>query len=201
MNDTTFEPIEDEIDVTDPVVLLEQLKQKADTLGITYSSRIGLDALRAKVEAAMADPKDEVESVSDVPKLKAETKAEAAARFRQDILMEEMRLIRVRITNLNPSKKELTGEIFTVANKFIGIVKKFVPYGEVTDDGYHIPNVIYKQLKEREFLSVKTRTVNGQIHVEQRWAKEFALEVLDQLDQRALDKLAAAQAASAGGSN
>lgn len=177
---------------------LTLLKQRADMLGITYASRIGVDKLKAKIEAKLNGTKEEGdadEASVDEPEL---TEQQKFMKLREEMLADEMKLIRLRITNLNPNKRELHGEIFTVANKAIGIVKKYVPYGEATEDGYHVPNVIYKQLKERKFLNIRTyrNKTNGEIVVEQTWAPEFALEVLPQLTQEELNHLAAAQAAA-----
>jgi hypothetical protein len=100
---------------------------------------------------------------------------------------------------MDPKKKDLSGEIFTVANRVVGAVKKFIPYGAATDNGYHIPNIIFKQLQERQFLNIKTRKDNrGRTIVETSMVREFALEVLPQLTPQELAKLAAAQAAAAG---
>lgn len=172
--------------------VLEQLKRKADTLGVKYSARIGIDALREKINAALIG---EVQAVEETAVL---TKEQREIKLRQEILEREMKLVRVRITNLNPAKKELEGELLTVANSFIGDVKKFIPYGEKTDNGYHIPFVLYTELKDRKFLSVRTRTVNGQIVIEERWVPEFALEVMEQLTPKELTNLANQQAAAAG---
>lgn len=119
--------------------------------------------------------------------------------LRQKIMSEQMALVRVRITNLDPKKKDLPGEIFTVANEYLGTVKKFIPYGEVTDSGYHIPLCLYNQLKERTFVSIKTRKgTRGTVLIESQDAREFSLEVLPQLDVNDLARLAASQAAAAG---
>lgn len=177
---------------------LELLKRKADTMGIKYGPRIGVDALRGKINAALndepgGDSDDEAEA-----KVETLTKAQREAKMRSEIQDESMKLIRVRIANMNPTKRDLQGEIFTVANRFIGTVCKFIPYGEATENGYHVPKVIYDQLKERKFLQVKTRTVNGQIVIDQRWVPEFSLEILDPLTEKELKTLAASQAAAAG---
>jgi hypothetical protein len=125
--------------------------------------------------------------------------AEKPMTLRQKMIKEQMRLVRVRITNLNPNKKDLSGEIFTFANEIIGAVKKFVPYGEATENGYHIPYCIYQQLKEREFVNIKTRkTSKGQVVVETGMAREFALEVMPQLTEVELARLAASQSAAEG---
>lgn len=116
--------------------------------------------------------------------------------LRQAQMEEQMKLVRLRITNLDPKKKDLPGEILTVANRFIGTVRKYVPYGEVTDNGWHVPQCIYQMLKDREFLNIRVRKGSrGQEIVETNWAREFALDVLEPLTEVELARLAAAQAA------
>lgn len=186
----------DEMESLDELALL---KQRADLMGIGYSSRIGLEALKAKIERKMNDLPEEAVSASPVAP-RGMSKADKEAKLRDEIQKEGLKLIRLRITNLNPNKKDLHGEIFTVANRYLGIVKKFIPYGEVTDGGYHVPNVLYEQLKTRRFLSIRTRRdqKTGEQIVDQNWVPEFALEVLPQLTEAEIAKLAAAQAAAGG---
>lgn len=192
--------------------ILAMLKTKAENMGVAYGPRIGIDALREKINKALSDdPVEDADEGEDEAEAKAEkaaqnsetrklTKIEREAQMRHDIQSNAMRLVRLRISNLNPAKKEVPGEIFTVANRFIGNVKKYIPYGEATDSGYHVPHVIYEQMKERKYLSVKTKTVNGQIEVMTRWVPEFALEILDPLTPVELKKLAVQQAVAAGNS-
>jgi hypothetical protein len=118
--------------------------------------------------------------------------------LRQRLYNEQMKLVRLNITNLDPKKADLQGELLAVGNKFIGTVKMFVPYGEVTDDGWHVPYIIYKELERRKFLSIRTtkdrRT--GQVKVSKSWAKEFSLTILPPLSEEELKRLAVAQAAA-----
>lgn len=118
--------------------------------------------------------------------------------LRQKIWNDNMRLVRVRIQNLDPKKKDLSGEIFTVANKYLGNVKRFVPYGEQTDDGWHIPYVIYVELASRKFLSISSvkDRVTKQVKVVKRWTKEFSLDMLPPLTAEEIQRLATAQAAA-----
>lgn len=179
---------------------LTMLKQRATQMGIKFRPQIGVDSLRDKVNAAIKgtpEPKDEVSEDSDEPAI---SETQRKANVRQKMKKEQMKLVRVRITNMNPNKKDLAGEIFTVASKYLGIVKKFVPYGEATEDGYHLPLVMLNQLKSRKFLSIKTRRdrTNGNIIVDQRWAPEFAIEELEPLTPVELKELAASQAAKGG---
>ncbi len=120
--------------------------------------------------------------------------------LREQLVAREMALVRCRITNMDPKKANLPGEIFTVANEFLGTVKKYIPYGEATDDGYHIPMCLYTNLVERTFVSIKTiKNKNGRgTTTTTSDAREFAIEVLPPLTVTELGRLASAQAAAAG---
>ncbi len=128
------------------------------------------------------------------------SKQSREANLRTRIRQDAMRLVRCRITNLDPKKKDLHGEVISVGNRYIGTVKKFIPFGEQTENGYHIPKVLFDELAGREFLHIKTTRVKktGQINVETKYVKEFSLEVLPQLTQAELADLAAQQAAANG---
>lgn len=137
-----------------------------------------------------------------VPQVKAAPAPAPAKKLsmREQLVAEQTALVRCRITNLDPKKADLPGEIFTVANEYIGTIRKYIPYGEVTDDGYHIPVAIYNQLIERTFVSIKTvknKNGRGATTVTQD-AREFAIEVMPQLTPDELARLANAQAAAAG---
>lgn len=190
------EEIENDADAEAEVSERDILVTRANQLGIKFSPNIGTDTLRERVSAALND-----EPAAAPAEAEGELSTqEIHRRIRETQKKEQLKLVRLRITNLNPNKKELMGEIFTVANNHVGIVKKFVPYGEATEDGYHVPYIIYTQLKSRRFLNIKTKRnrQTGQIEVEQNWAPEFALEVLDPLTPEQLRQLANRQAAAAG---
>ena len=185
---------------------LDMLMKKADQLGVTYRSNIGIETLRAKINAKLNDEPEELDDEGEeeqqkaAPKKKAMTKAEIIQAERDRQAKEQMALVRVRIACLNPAKREIKGEIITVANRFVGTVRKFVPFGEATDEGYHVPRILLKELKSRKFNSVTTRKgPNGQMLPVQRMVPEFSIEELEPLTQDQINKLAAAQAAAAGG--
>ncbi|WP_199097225.1 hypothetical protein [Dyella sp. ASV21] len=200
---------------------LTLLKERATAMGIAYSPNIGLEALKAKVNAKLnsedetaghgegtGESEAETAAAPPAPAAKPQkadkparepTAAEALQAETMKQHAEQMKLVRIRVTNLNPAKKDLRGEIFTVANAILGTVRKFVPYGEDTDNGYHVPQIIYNELKEKKFVSVKTKKgEHGQMHVEQRLVPEFALEVLPPLTKEELNQLARQQAAAQG---
>lgn len=209
---------------------MEMLKERADLLGVTYSNNIGIETLRKRVEDAMAgnpqdpEPESEQAAVPSMESLTADLTAQVAATtsvtakasnplvqdeasvqgkpisLRDHMRLTQMKLVRVRIQNLDPKKSNLPGEIFAVANEYLGDVKKYIPFGEVTDNGYHIPYCLYKMLKNRRFLNVRERKDrDGKIHVETSWVKEFALELLPDLSPEELKQLATAQIAASSG--
>lgn len=185
---------------------LTLLKERAKVMGIPFSNNISLETLRKRVA-------DKMEGKGEAPEINALTgdpeiaqamaakplnqKANAVA-LRKLMYAQQMRQVRVRITNMDPKKKDLPGEIWTLANEYLGTVRKFVPYGEQTDDGFHIPYCLYRLLDSKRFLhirDVKDRTT-GIVRQDKVWAKEFSLDVLPTLTQAELDRLAAAQAAA-----
>lgn len=187
---------------------LDHLKAKAKFMGLSHSPNIGVDALRKKINDHVAGipeapaVQEQLIVTQQAPAPRVETEAERNARIREEVRSDALRLVRLRITNMNPDKKELHGEIMTVANRFLGEVKKYIPFDEAASEvGYHVPYCLYLMMKDRTFLQKKTRKDArhpGQIHVDQRWVKEFALEVLDPLTPEELNQLAAAQAAARG---
>jgi hypothetical protein len=194
-----FAPDAVEDDAPAPQVTeIDMLKSRAKLMGVPFSGNIGVEALKAKIKAKIDGEKAD-EGVEVVAAAEPVAAPQTYQTKRQKMIAEKMKLVRLRITNLNPAKKNLPGEIFTVANRVLGTVKKFIPYGEATDNGYHVPYIIYQQLKDREFVNIKTRKDSrGRTHVETNMAREFALEVLPQLTPVELARLAAQQAAAQG---
>ena len=180
-----------------PAEELELLKKRALTLGITFSPRIGVDALRAKVQAKLdgtdvaAEDEDGEDGEKPEPAVR-KTRAEIEQETRDRVQREAMKLVRCRVHNLNPAKNDLTGEIFTVGNKFLGTVRRMIPYGADT----HIEQVLYDDLVARQYQHIASREKNGKIDVATRLVPEFNIEVLDPLTPEELQELALQQAAA-----
>lgn len=116
------------------------------------------------------------------------TKKQQIQAEREKQWAEQLRLRRVQIVCLNPLKKDLKGEVISVQNKFLGTVRKFIPFGEATDKGYHIPHVLLTELQGRQFQSITVKKVGQTSLPEHRLVKEFAINILPDLT---LDELAA----------
>jgi hypothetical protein len=194
------EQTDDMEEMLSPIDELALLKERAKMMGIGISGNIGVDALKKKIENHINGSKnqedyDEEKEVA-AAKAKKKSKAEIEQEIREKLWAEEMALVRCKIYNLNPSKRDLYGEIVTVSNRYLGTVKKFIPFGEATDNGYHIPKVLYNDLKTRQFQSINTKTVGGKIEVKTRMVPEYSIEVMPPLTAEELQELALAQEAA-----
>lgn len=173
-----------DLDIIDPNEELNSLKERATLLGIKFSNNIGVDTLRAKVNAKLEEGNLASEATDNKVAL------------RKSVKDEELKLVRIRLSVMNPMKKTWRGEVFTVANSVIGTVKKFVPFGpNFYSNGYHVPNCIYKMLRDRTFLNISTVEKNGRITTQTEFLPEFSITVLPPLTKEELEELAAAQAA------
>lgn len=178
---------------------LEQLKEQAKLMGIEVRGNMSEATLAARIAAkrdGTDEPAETAAPAKEAPKL---SKSQLEAKLRLEQIKEQTALVRIRITCLNPLKAEWGGEIITVGNAYIGTHRKFVPFGEQTDNGYHVPKIIFEELKSRKFHAIRTKNVNGVISTEgSRVVPEFAIEVLPPLTPEELKNLATAQAAAAG---
>lgn len=157
---------------------LETLKERADLMGIKYSPNIGIDTLREKVNAQLAKPEPE------------ETGPVMTGSLRYTALREDaMKLIRVIVTNLNPSKKESEAEFFKVGNRLL-TATRLVPFEQET----HIENIILNALKGRQYcIVVHEKNSEGKKVPVRKMRKEFQIEILDPLTPEELSALKESQ--------
>jgi len=187
-------PEEEALPVADELTVL---KARADQLGIQYHPSIGLEKLKAKVQDTL---NGEVESVEKkVPEAKVkEEETEGARRGRKR--KEANALVRIRVACMNPQKKEWEGEIITTGNAVVGTIRKYVAFN--TEDGYHVPRMIYTQLINRMCQVFYTNKDNrGNKSRKGKLIKEFSVELLTPLTPKELKDLAQRQAMATSGSD
>lgn len=198
MNDTVSPAAPEEEEVTPQVTELDLLKERARVLGVEFGGNIGVETLKERIKEKLDGKKNEEATSTEEASKEAVpmTKAEQEMALREKLTKEKMALVRCRIYNLNPSKRDIHGEIITVRNRYLGTVRKFIPFGEATDNGYHIPKLIFDDLKARKFQQISTNKKGGQIDVKTRMVPEYSIEVLPPLSKEQLEELALKQAAA-----
>lgn len=172
---------------------LESLRARADQMGIEYHHNTGVKKLKAKIHARL-NP----ESAADYP-LEEQGLAgliipETAGQRRVRLTREAGALIRVRVTNMNPNKKEYEGEIYTVSNSVVGTFRKYVPFN--AEDGWHVPKIMLEMMKEKECQVFYTIRNERNVKVRKgKIIKELAIEYMNPLTQQEINVLGASQAA------
>lgn len=112
----------------------------------------GLDASGATIaNGNLYGSSRDIGTITSRMPLLAKSQRQIEQELRDSQTAEHLALVRCRVYNLNPAKADLPGEIISVANRFIGTVRKFIPFGEATENGYHIPRVLVEDLKSRQF--------------------------------------------------
>lgn len=214
------------IDAVYALETVEDLRAVAKDLGIPFSGNTGADTLKTKIISTLElnqgkseEPKltnghldlgghDEEIEVAKVPERKGptieellemdESKEPDASMRRQIIRAKALKLVRVKVTNLDPADAMIPGAIISVQSKYTGKVAKYVPYGEESENGYHIPQIIYDHMKEQKF-ALRKETKGGRFGVKTyktSLVPKFAIEVLPPLTKKELEELAALQRAS-----
>lgn len=180
---------------------LTTLKARADMLGIKYHPSIGLEKLREKVNAAVegteTEEEDEEENAPAVAATPSEPRPETLNEQRSRLRREANELVRIRLTCMNPAKKEWEGELFTAGNSLAGSFTKFVPFNN--DEGWYVPRIILKQIQQRECqIFVTQKDGRGNSIRKGKLIKEFAVEILPNLTPTELKELAQRQAMAKG---
>jgi hypothetical protein len=142
------------------------------------------------------------EEAAPVPKLRPGeklyyTEAEWKEKQVKEAKLHAGRLVRCRITCMNPNKKNWTGEFFSVGSSQIGTFKKFIPFN--SDQPYHIPYILFQELKQRKCMIRSVRTEpGGKQFIDTKEINEFALDVLPPLTKAELEDLRHRQAMARG---
>ena len=161
---------------------IQEIKSRLDQMGIKYHHNAKVDTLRALLNKAIKG--DEV--VEESGEL-------SVAQVRAKLMADANRLIRCRITCMNPNKRDWTGEIFTAGNSFTGSIKKFVPYNCEHAESYHIPKILLDVMRERKYLQTRQiKSKSGAIQ-ESYFVPEFQIVELDPLTEEELAQLASDQ--------
>lgn len=171
------------------------VRDQADALGIKYHHNASDETIQKLIDSEPELPEG-ILPASECQPMSVEEynrKYNNPSVRRKDV----GRLIRCRITCMNPAKKDWPGEIISVGSAKLGTFKKYVPFN--SPEPYHIPKIIYDMLKEKQCTVYYTeRDDRGNKVRKGRLVNEFAIEVLEPLTKEELSDLARTQAMKAG---
>jgi len=178
----------------------EELREQARSLGLKFHPATGAKKLRALLakhaEQTMGLSPADIIEMADEPEEKAApaAKKETRGEYIERIRREQERLIRVIVHCNNDDKQELQGDIFSVANGYVGPIKRFVPFDN--DNGWHIEKILLDFLKEKRVQKWRNvKLANGMTEKQPYLTHEYTIEILPPLTQEQLNKLAERQAA------
>lgn len=169
----------------------EALKARCQLLGIQTQGNQSNETLRALIRAKQ----DEMDAAARQANPAAFDEAVVTSEgrtpsLREYLKSEALKLVRVRISCMNPQLAKLGSVIITTGNEYTGTVRKVVFFGEKTENGYHIPQIILNVLQRRKFQQiVEERGHQGHMVPRARWMKEFNIEILPPLTQKELNAL------------
>jgi len=157
-------------------------------MGISYRPNIGVDGLSRKIADAESAKVEEKEIFL--------SKGQQEQKLRDEVQKEGLALIRCRIANLNPSKTDINGEFIVVANRYLGTVRKYVPFHGAAAESYHLPKVLVDDLKGRMYQSVITKKKDGKIMHKVRRTPEYNIQILPPLTEKEMEDLKIQQSAN-----
>ena len=116
---------------------------------------------------------------------------ETGGQRRVRLRKEATKLVRIRVTNMNPIKSNLKGEILCAGNASIGMVKKFIPFN--AEQGWHVPQILLTQLQNRKYMSHYEVKIGHKKIKKHKLIPEFAIEILKPLTPEEIKDLAQRQ--------
>ena len=178
----------------EPTQDLSKLMDYADEHNIVYSPDISEADLVSKINDFKKLQREEETKVAVSESIEKTKKVKQTA-SKQDTVNKARKLRRVRITCMDPSKSEYTGELFCVGNSVVGTYKRFVPF----ETDWHIENIIYGHIKESKYQSFRVIKNKGVPDVVQSFlVPTYNIADLPDLTEKELKDLAQRQAMAKG---
>jgi len=195
--------------MTNPLKL-QHIRAQADMLGVKYHHRAGVatiqklidDHLIAQNKELIPEPAAEASvrsepTVAGYEKIVPMTDAEYKKERQRDAKTKVGALLRVRITCMDPHKKNWPAEIVSVGSSKLGTFKRYVPFD--LEEPWHIPKIIYDVLNERMCsVPIKKKDARGHKTTAYKQIKAYAIVVEDPMTPEEIKELATQQALAGG---
>ena len=177
----------------------DELKVRAEELGLSYNSNIKTDALAELITNAENGLTPEIvaaaKEAEEVAKKLVEKQAVEAApvvnqaktvgQVKAEARKEAMKLVRCIVTSMDKDKADLSGEIISCGNSMTGMIKKFIPFGKE----WHVPMVILETLKDKKMLMTRDRRTDKGTVKEHYEVSQYNVQILPDLTQEELNRL------------
>lgn len=177
----------------------DELKVRAEELGLSYNSNIKTDALAelitnaengltpeivaaAKEAEEVAKKLVEKQAVEVAPVV---NQAKTVGQVKAEARKEAMKLVRCVVTSMDKDKADLSGEIISCGNSMTGMIKKFIPFGKE----WHVPMVILETLKDKKMLMTRDRRTDKGTVKEHYEVSQYNVQILPDLTQEELNRL------------
>ena len=177
----------------------DELKVRAEELGLSYNSNIKTDALAelitnaengltpeivaaAKEAEEVAKKLVEKQAVEVAPVV---NQAKTVGQVKAEARKEAMKLARCIVTSMDKDKADLSGEIISCGNSMTGMIKKFIPFGKE----WHVPLVILETLKDKKMLMTRDRRTDKGTVKEHYEVSQYNVQILPDLTQEELNRL------------
>jgi len=191
----------------------EEIRQELTDNGVTLHHKTGTKKLASTLadvrnKEYKEEPKDDKLEITgkvkhrslpgSTPESRAAKEKHIASINTMTAEQAAMKLVRVVVTPNDPLMVNYPGLIFTVGMSGINngrMIKKFVPFSN--EDGWHVPTIILRQIESAEMQKFKTiNRPNGEKVLEPYLTKKFNVQILPDLTNAEIKRLADQQAAA-----
>ena len=191
----------------------EEIRQELTDNGVTLHHKTGTKKLASTLadvrnKEYKEEPKDDKLEITgkvkhrslpgSTPESRAAKEKHIASINTMTAEQAAMKLVRVVVTPNDPLMVNYPGLIFTVGMSGINngrMIKKFVPFSN--EDGWHVPTIILRQIESAEMQKFKTVSrPNGEKVLEPYLTKKFNVQILPDLTNAEIKRLADQQAAA-----
>lgn len=176
----------------------DELKVRAEELGLSYNSNIKTEALAElitnaengltpEIVAAAKEAEDVAKKlVAEKPvEVAVENKAKTVGQVKAEARKNALKLVRCIVTSMDKDKADLSGEIISCGNSMTGMIKKFIPFGKE----WHVPTVILETLKDKKMLMTRDRRTDKGTVKEHYEVSQYNVQILPDLTQEELNRL------------
>ena len=177
----------------------DELKARAEELGLSYNSNIKTEALAelitnaekglltSEIVAAAKEAEEVVKKlVAEKPvEVAVENKAKTVGQVKAEARKNALKLVRCIVTSMDKDKADLSGEIISCGNSMTGMIKKFIPFGKE----WHVPTVILETLKDKKMLMTRDRRTDKGTVKEHYEVSQYNVQILPDLTQEELNRL------------